>query len=175
MAVHTFTIVVDREPTNDELDTLFERADDVTFGFEDGVAVAVFDREATTLADAIASAVRHIESVGFSALRVLDEDLLTLGDIADRIGRSREAVRRYATGERGAGGFPPPINPIREGTLFYRWSEVAPWLRARLQVEAPDANPVLVVANLVLQARQHRHQVEHLSALTDLLGTDAAA
>jgi len=26
-----------------------------------------------------------------------------------------------------------------------------------------------VVANLILQARQHRHRVEHMSALSDLL------
>lgn len=77
-------------------------------------------------------------------------------------------MRRYTIGKRGAGGFPPPVNPAREGTLFYRWSEVAPWLREHLQIDVPDADPVLVVANLVLQARQHRHRVAHLSALTDL-------
>jgi hypothetical protein len=169
MAVHTFTIVVDREPTDEQLDAVFKRCDDLTFGVEHGYPVAVFDREAPTLADAIASAVRDVESAGLMALRVLDEDLLTLGDIADRIGRTREAVRRYAAGERNAGGFPPPVNPTRDGTLFYRWSEVAPWLRENLQIEVPDADPVLVVANLVLQARPHRHRVEHLSALTDLL------
>jgi hypothetical protein len=169
MATHTFTIVVDREPEEAELDVLFERCDDVTFGYEHGVAVAVFDREASVLTEALVSAVRDVESVGLIALRVLDEDLLTVGDIADRIGRSREAVRRYAAGERGPGGFPPPVNPARDGTVFYRWSEVSPWLRQHLRIATPDSEPVLVVANLVLQARRLRHEVEHLSALTDLL------
>ena len=41
--------------------------------------------------------------------------------------------------------------------------------RERLGVDAPDIDPALVVANLVLQARQHRHRVEHMSVLCDLL------
>jgi hypothetical protein len=78
-------------------------------------------------------------------------------------------VRRYATGERGPGGFPPPVNPVREGTVFYRWIEVVPWLRDRLGLDIPEVDPALVFANLVLQARRHRDRVVHASVLTDLL------
>lgn len=170
MPVHTFTLVLDRQPTDEELSQLFDAGcDDVTFGVEDGFPVADFDRRAPMAADAIASAVRDLDKVGITARRLLDQDLLTLADIADRIGRSREAVRRYATGERGPGGFPPPVNPAREGTVFYRWSEVAPWLRQHLDLELPKIDLVFVVANLVLQTRLHRDQVPHMSALTDLL------
>lgn len=170
MTTHVFTVVLDRRPTDDELDALFVAGcDDAAFGTEHGLPVAEFDREAPTLADAIASAVRAVETAGLVALRVLDEDLVTLADVAGRIGQSRESVRRYATGERGPGGFPPPVNPAREGTLFYRWSEVAPWVQQHLGIDVPDTDPALVVANLVLQARQHRDQVAHMSALSDLL------
>jgi hypothetical protein len=170
VAVHVFTLVLDQEPTDEQLDALVEAGcDDAAFGVEHGLAVAEFDREAPTLADAIASAVLGVESVGLRALRVLDEDLLTLADIADRIGQSRESIRRYATGQRGHGGFPPPVNPARGGSTFYRWSEVVPWLRQHLNIEVADVDPALVVANLVLQARQHRDRVEHMSALSDLL------
>ncbi|GIH18071.1 helix-turn-helix transcriptional regulator [Rugosimonospora africana] len=170
MTTQVFTVVLDRQPTDEELDGLYAAGcDDAAFGVEDGLPIGEFDREAPTLADAIVSVVRDVESVGLTVLRVVDEDLLTLADIADRISQSRESVRRYASGERGPGDFPPPVNPRRDGTLFYRWSEVAPWLRQRLQVQLPEANPALVVANLVLQARQHRHQVAHMSALSELL------
>jgi hypothetical protein len=170
MAVHVFTLVLDQEPTDEQFDALVEAGcDDASFGVEHGLAVAEFDREAPTLADAIASAVLGVESVGLRAVRVLDEDLLTLADIADRIGQSRESIRRYATGQRWNGGFPPPVNPARGGSTFYRWSEVAPWLRHHLNIEVADVDPALVVANLVLQARQHRDRVEHMSALSDLL------
>jgi hypothetical protein len=170
MTTHVFTVVLDRRPTEDELDALYAAGcDDAAFGMDGGLPVAEFDREAPALADAIASAVRDIESVGPKVLRVVDQDLLTLADIAGRIGQSRESVRRYAAGNRGPGRFPPPANPARDGTLFYRWSEVAPWLREHLGIDVADSDPALVVANLVLQARQHRSRVTHLSALSDLL------
>jgi hypothetical protein len=168
--VHVFTLVLDQEPSAEQLDALVEAGcDDAAFGVEHGLAVAEFDRIAPALADAIASAVLAVESVGLRAVRVIDEDLLTLADIADRIGRSRESIRRYTTGERASGGFPPPVNPARDGVTFYRWSEVAPWLRERLDIDLLDRDPALVVANLVLQARQHRDRVAHISALSDLL------
>ncbi|GAA4680191.1 helix-turn-helix transcriptional regulator [Phytohabitans rumicis] len=170
MPVHTFTLILDRRPSDEELATLFDTGcDDVTFGVEDGLPVADFDRSAPMAADAIASAVRDLDSIGVTARRLLDQDLLTLADIADRIGRSREAVRRYAAGTRGPGGFPAPVNPAREGTVFYRWSEVAPWLRDHLDIDLPKVDLVFVVANLVLQTRLHREHVPHMSALTDLL------
>jgi hypothetical protein len=170
MTVHVFTLVLDRRPTGDELTKLGAGCDDAVFGVDHDLPVAEFDREAPALADAIVSAVRDVESAGLRAVRVLDQDLLTLADIADRIGRSRESVRRYATGDRGGGDFPPPSNPARDGTVFYRWSEVAPWLRDHVGIEVPEADPTLAVANLVLQARQHREQVTHMSALVGLLG-----
>jgi hypothetical protein len=170
MPTYVFTLILDRRPDDDELAALLDaRCDDATFGVEDGLSIAEFDREAPALADAIATAVRDIESVGLRVLRALDQDLVTLADIADRIGRSREGVRRYATGERGGGGFPPPVNPGRDGTVFYRWSEVAPWLRDRIGLDIPEQDPALVVADLFLQARRHRNRVVHMSALTDLL------
>ncbi|MFI6757987.1 helix-turn-helix transcriptional regulator [Micromonospora sp. NPDC050417] len=170
MTTHVFTVVLDRPPTDDELNALFTAGcDDAAFGTEAGFPIAEFDREAETMADAIASAVRNLDCVGLVSLRVLDQDLLTLADVAQRIGQSRESVRRYVTGDRGPGRFPPPVNPAREGTAFYRWSEVAPWVRHNLGIDAPDSDPALVVANLVLQARQHRNRVAHIAALTDLL------
>jgi predicted DNA-binding transcriptional regulator AlpA len=170
MATHVFTLVLNRRPTDDELDDLHAAGcDDAIFGQENGLSIAEFDREAPALADAIATAVIQIEQVGLAAVRVLDTDLLTLTDISHRIGQSRESVRRYAMGERGPGEFPPPVNPARKGTVFYRWSEVAQWVRDRLGVEIPTVDPTLVVANLVLQARQHKDQVDHISALSDLL------
>lgn len=140
MPVHVFTLVLDRRPNDEELGALLDTGCDAAFGTEHGRPIAAFDREAPALTDAIASAVRDVESAGLRVLRVWDEDLLTLADIADRIGRSRESIRRYATGERG-GGFPLPVNLGREGTVFYRWSEVAPWLREHLSIDV--ARPTL--------------------------------
>lgn len=170
MTTHVFSVVLDRVPTDDERDALFAAGcDDAAFSMEQGLSIAEFDREAPTLADAIVSAVRDIESARLVVMRVRDEDLVTLADIGDRVGQSRESIRRYATGERGPGGFPPPVNPGREGTVFYRWSEVAPWVREHLAVNVPDVAAALIVANLILQARRIQGQVDNMDALRDLL------
>ena len=139
-----------------------------------GYATVQFDRVAPSLADAITSAVRAIDSVGLSAVRVVDEDLLTLADIAQRIGQSRESIRRYSTGERGAGGFPPPVNPEREGTAFYWWTEVAPWMRTNIAATTVAPDPTLAVANLLLQVRELSSQVLQLPTLLTLLGDPGA-
>jgi hypothetical protein len=170
VAIHVFTLVLDRRPTADELESLHAAGcDDAIFGQDHGLPIAEFDREAPALADAIVSAVLSIEQAGLVALRVLDNDAVTLADIAVRLGQSRESFRRYATGERGPGGFPPPINPARNGTIFYRWSEVTHWVRTNLGINVPDVDPTLIVANLILQARQHKDHVVHMSALSGLL------
>jgi hypothetical protein len=170
MTVQTFRLILDREPTEVELDALFEAGcDDAMFTVEANVVIAQFDREAETMADAIVEAVKAVETAGLVPLRAVDQDLVTLADIADRIRQSRESIRRYVTGARGPGGFPPPVNPAREGTLFYRWSEVAPWVREHLGAKVEDVDPAVVVANLVLQVRQLWDQVEHAEVLAGLL------
>jgi hypothetical protein len=167
---HTFTVVLSHRPTDEELDKLLaDGPDDATFGVERGVPIAEFDREAANLAEAIVSAVHDLRAFGIDVVRVIDEDLVTLADVADRLSQSRESIRRYATGDRGPGGFPPPVNPARDGTLFYRWSEVAPWLRDRLNLVVPEPDPALVAANLLLQARGVVGRVDGASALTELL------
>jgi hypothetical protein len=170
MTIQTFRLILDREPTEVELDALFEAGcDDAMFSVEGNVVIAQFDRDAETMADAIVEAVRAVETVGLVPLRAVDQDLVTLADIADRVHQSRESIRRYVTGARGPGGFPPPVNPAREGTLFYRWSEVAPWVREHLGAKVEDVDPAVVVANLVLQVRQLWDQVEHAEVLAGLL------
>jgi len=172
VTTYDFTLVLDRWPTEDEQDSLFASGcDDATFGDEQGVPVAEFDREAETPAEAVASAIQTLDRAGLRALRVIDHDLMTLADVAIRLGQSRESVRRYATGDRGPGGFPPPANPARGGTVFYRWSEIAPWVRQHLGIEVQEEDPTLAFANLILQARQYSKHVSNAELLTSLLNT----
>jgi len=165
-------MILDREPVEADYDRLFENGcDDAAFATDRGIAIADFDRESETMSDAIATAVAEVEAAGLTPMRIVDHDLVTLADIADRIDQSRESVRRYTIGERGPGRFPPPINAGREGATFYRWSEVAPWLREALGIEAPEEDPALAMANLLLQARQMKDRVPHSAALGRLLTT----
>lgn len=157
MVEHIFTIVLDRLPEPPYNGDLLS---DTSFGMEDGHPIAAFDREAPSLGEAIYSAIMDLAAQNLQALRIVDEDLLTLADIARRAGCSREAVRRYSTAQRGPGGFPPPVTLGRPGgSTFYRWTEVAAWLRVNTDLAADvDSYALeLAYANQLLQARSLCH------------------
>lgn len=128
MSEYSFSLVIDGDPEK-HLDELFEAGcDDATFGTVAGVHYADFDREADSLADAISSAIRAIESVpGQRVLRVEPDDLVTASEIAKRMHRSRESVRLLIAGRRGRRNFPAPISHLRARIRLWRWSDVAAW------------------------------------------------
>ena len=113
MPIHHFTLIVDGPDLQDDMfiDRLFEAGcDDAAIGRSDGIQYVDFDREAASLDEAVLSAVRDVEHVdGVSVVRVADAGLVSMTDIASRIGRTRESVRLLITGARGPGGFPAPV------------------------------------------------------------------
>jgi hypothetical protein len=56
-------------------------------------------------------------------LRV-DQNLVSVSDIAQRIGRTRESVQLLVDGKRGPGRFPPPIGVVGDGIRVWPWSVV---------------------------------------------------
>jgi len=166
-----FALVVDRLPGPVELEILARTASFAEILWDPGTATVRlrFDADAPTLAESILSAVQRVEAAGLRAVRVDAHDWVTLGDIAERIGRSRETVRLWAAGRLGPGGFPPPLNPGRD-TSFYSWAEVLPWLRHRLCFDMPDEEPVLTAANLALQLRGLASRIRRMDLLRELAG-----
>lgn len=154
---HDFTLVLNREPSENELDALFEAGcDDST---PEGELIH-FDREGRSLAAAIASAVRDVEKVpGLEAVGVVRDDAVTLLDIARRTQRTYESVRLLAAGQRGPGRFPEPRLVTTGGERVWDWPDVAAWLRDELgqQVETPP--PELALADRTLSVR-HALRVE---------------
>jgi hypothetical protein len=155
MATYEFTLRLDREVTADEADTLYGVFHDGSIVTGPGETEIEFTREAPTLAVAIVSAIRDVESVG--NLRVTgagQENLVSMLDIARRTRRSREAVRLWAAGQRGPGGFPPPAWESPAGERFWRWPTVARWVREHLNL-AVDVEPDEIRwADEILKARQ---------------------
>jgi hypothetical protein len=171
MALQQFGLMVDQPIDKSAQQALMERCGDIAIERtpdRPGVVVS-FDRDAPTLIDAIVSAVRDLDAVGIPAARVRDDDdLVTLGVIADRIGRSREAVRLWSIGRTGPGGFPVPIGSGLS-VAYYRWSQVAPWLRERMRMPVPDPEPVLAAINLALQLRAMAPRVSRMDAVRALI------
>jgi hypothetical protein len=132
---HDFTLVLSgiKELTREVQDALFEAGcDDATLSMRCGRPFLTFSRTALTLKDAILSAIRDVKkaNIGLEVLRIDDCNLVTQSEIAHKIGRSRQLIHQYVTGERGPGGFPPPacnVGNNADSPLWY-WCEIANWL-----------------------------------------------
>ena len=130
MKEYEFRVIL--EETTAEYDRLEARLlaaelNDAYVGATDDLLHVDFVRRARSPRQAILSAIRDIRSAGFTVNRLDTDELVTAAEIARRTGRSRESIRLLATGERGPGGFPPPVGRSLRSRRW-RWSEVAPWL-----------------------------------------------
>ncbi|HEX7449139.1 MAG TPA: hypothetical protein VF306_16415 [Pirellulales bacterium] len=68
--MHEFTLVLAQEPDEDQADTLYATFQDGTIATVSGTPRIHFHREATTLIEAIRSAIRDVRSAGFETIRV---------------------------------------------------------------------------------------------------------
>lgn len=134
MAGWEFTLIVEgADVANQEVhDALYESGCvDALIGKSNGVQYLDFDRQATSLEDAVASAMADVERVpGMEVVRFVDSELVSMAEIAERTKRTRESVRLLVTGMRGPGGFPPPVNDPRRPHRLWRWSEIENWFAA---------------------------------------------
>jgi hypothetical protein len=140
MPRHEFELKLNRQVTDDEVEALYE-AGCSDAGVETGPLGTVIDfvREAPTLALALVSAVRDIEKVpGLRAVGVACGNMVTLSAIADRTQVTREAVRLWSNGQRGAGDFPAPVLVTPAGEKVWDWQEVAAWLEVNRASYVPD-------------------------------------
>lgn len=134
MKAFDFTLILELEGhdlTEEMLGAFYAAgADDATIGRSTGVLFAAFSREAEDLLGAVVSAIETIESAGVGAavVRVEPDDLVTIADIARRVGRTNESIRLLIRGERGPGGFPTPSTRVGSGrSRIWRWADVAEW------------------------------------------------
>lgn len=137
MTDYRFTLVLDRREdlTDEELDRLYEAGcDDATFGIAGGVVVADFDREGPSAEEALRSAVEAIEELVGPVHHVEPGSIVSTGEIAERLGRSRESVRLLASGEQGPGTFPIPVSGAATRLRLWSWTEVLTWFVDELGV-----------------------------------------
>lgn len=169
MQTHTFTLIIDRSIDEDTADLLYEAGlDDVGIGGFGGEPALDVDREAETLLDAIASAVQQAESViGVRVVRVDGEELVSQADIAERAGRSRQAVNHWIKRDAGTSGFPEPTYGAATRSPLWRWADVEAWLEPNRQLS--DRDRVVALVNATLVARHCVH-ADELELVGDLLG-----
>lgn len=167
MATYAFTLILEGPDVlgDEAADALFEAGcGDATFGEVDGSQYADFSRKARSLAVAIGSAKRAVETAvpGVRVVRVEPEDLVTAADIAERTGRTRESVRLLIAGERGPGRFPPPISHVKARGRIWRWTDVARWFRTELGEDQPSFREAdfLAALNGALEVRRMAARID---------------
>ncbi|MGH3276456.1 MAG: helix-turn-helix transcriptional regulator [Streptosporangiaceae bacterium] len=162
--------------TDEALNALAEAGcDDATVGSQGGVQHLDFDREASSYLAAVLSAVEDVETAvpGVRVVRVLPDEYVTLAEIAQRTGRTRESARLLSIGERGPGGFPPPAARGAERNKLWRWAEVAAWFASALGEPVHLAPPSAQrAANALLDLRASTAELgrEELSRVRQELG-----
>jgi len=127
-----------------------------------------FERPAESFLDAVVEALKQVIDLGFEALAIEDE-LVSIADIAERTGRTRQSVSMLVSGQRGGGGFPVPAAGNVRSPLW-RWGDVAPWFESdgNDQQTIGDRSQVVAAINGALAtqalARDHPGDLERIRA-----------
>ncbi len=188
---HSFTVHIDGIDIEDEalFDSLHEAGcDDALFSLVNGETTACFARRAPSFSDALLSALADLRA-GAPAIRITriePDDLVSLSDVAVRVGRSRESIRLYVRGLRGPGGFPRPEIDGGRRVRYWNWPEVVDWFHRHeiLEVgEAPGRETASLIAalNAAFTLRDRRAEIDSpeqaamLDEVLDALGVLAAA
>ena len=166
MDTYDFTLIVEGTDFMDDdvVNAAYEAGcDDALLGVSNGVPCADFSREAPSLEEAALSAIADIESVeAIEVIRIADAGLVSIPEIADRTGRTRESVRLLVEGKRGPGGFPAPVtDPRQRRHRLWYWPEVARWFESTgVGRAAGDQEQLLAAINAWLELRRLRKTVE---------------
>ncbi len=177
MSVYQFTLILEGPDLQGDaaIDALFEAGcDDALVGRTDGVQYVDFDREAPGPESAFLSAISDVERVkGVEVIRLANEGLVSMAEIAAHVGRTRESVRLLVRGERGPGGFPAPVTDPRTRYRLWRWSEVSRWFETNYD-EQPmrrDAH-IAAAVNAGLELRRYGRlaRAEQRAELSQLIG-----
>lgn len=136
MTTHEFTLIVEGPDLQDEsiVEALLEAGfDDAVVGRIGPIQYLDFDREADSFGDAVLTATKSLQaSLDVKVVHLEPDDLVTMSEIAERVGRTRESVRLLISGERGPGRFPVPATHFRSRQRMWRWQEVALWFATKL-------------------------------------------
>lgn len=97
------------------------------------ITTVYFDSDEVGLEPAILSLIEEVEAELDLRVREVDLDLVTISDIAERTGRTRQGIRLLVNGSRGPGSFPAPLG-VPGGSRVWDWAAVNLWLRDGLSL-----------------------------------------
>lgn len=167
--IFNVSLVIDQLPlTDDSLDRLFEVLPDAVPASIAGLVTVSAPIEAADPEVAAFALAETITEAFPSATAVrVDQDLVSIPDIAERTDRSRESVRLLVEGKRGPGSFPSPVGTVGDGIRVWPWASVTDWFATSLGHDlgergVPPEAAAVVDACLAARRRHlaHRARVE---------------
>jgi predicted DNA-binding transcriptional regulator AlpA len=174
-----FTLVLNNvhENTPDLEDSLYEAGcDDALVNFRNGTVYLDFDRKASSLEEAVISAIKDIQSSSVEAnvASVAPENLVTETEVAKRLKISRQTVSLWIKGERRK-SFPHPVMRLAEKSPLWNWSEIVNWLYENKIVDDKElVENALFLANINaaleerdMRTRELRHNLLERISLRD--------
>ena len=126
------------------LDLIGKHFDDLTWQSEAGQIIATMHSTSTDpVAHAVDVAGAITATLPGARITGVDPQLVALGDIADRLDITSEAVRLWAAGKRHADTpFPSPagrVSASRTVMKIWSWPDVLTWLREEYRLD-PEPN-----------------------------------
>lgn len=146
METYGFELRVDaRELASDPenvLDALFEAGlDDAIIAWRGPHLLVQVDRESASLAGAIMSSIEQVDSIdGLRVDRVEPVDLVSIGEIARRKGKTKAWASMIVSGKRGPGNFPTPCTLAHLADAMWRWDDVTAWFESGATPDAESAD-----------------------------------
>jgi len=120
-------------------DKLYEaHCDDSLVNFRNGTVYLDFDRDATSLEDAVIEGIKDAESseLGVQVINVAPDNFVSEAEIARRLNFNRQTVSLWVKGiRRSKNPFPNPVMKLTEKSPLWRWSEVTKWLYQNHQIK----------------------------------------
>jgi predicted DNA-binding transcriptional regulator AlpA len=172
MTVHEFGIVLNgmaQDRGEAVADALYGRGfDDAILSTRDGITRLAFDRQADSLLQAVLSAIQDVETAlagsGVRIARIEPDDLVSIQDIAQVVGVTRQHVHLLVKGDRGSGTFPAPVLTTSR-RRFWRWPDVLDWLQEHGDPVAPE------IQGLFGEFRERQRILVAINAALDLRRT----
>lgn len=119
--------------TDAVLDLLFATIEDAVPSSMNGVVKLTAPVDASDDGTAAFHLIAQVQAVLPQSIPVrLDQDLVSIPDIAERTDRSRESVRLLVDGKRGPGQFPAPVGTVGDAIRVWPWAVVLDWFRDAL-------------------------------------------
>lgn len=121
-----------------QLDALFTKIPESVPSRVNGVTTVTATLTADSAMTAALLLARRLEQVSKVSAVAVDQDMVAIPDIAQRVGRTRESVRQLVDGKRGPGNFPAPVGTVGDGIRIWPWAAVAHWFNSALHQDLGD-------------------------------------